>query len=245
VRSTIFIFITLCTSVKILRENCAQTCLFGIDSAAFQPRRNVAPATDRARPRRAIPPARAPRHVALPEAARPEAGMSPRQLVVRACHVPRRYFPGVGSCPCCPPSTPPSPRPPLCFEAKPPRPARQLAYLRPPSRLARAHDRPAPRALPSRHGRRLGELLLLLTPQSHGLPMPCLGPLGAWRLVCCPAGRRATPGIRKPRPGPLATAARHRHGNPDPNSGLESTEGDPLDLLPTFPADTGVGAIRI
>jgi hypothetical protein len=52
----------------------------------------------------------------------------------------------------------------LCFEAKPMCPARHLAYLRPPSRLTRAHDRPASRAPPSRHGRRLGELWFLLTP---------------------------------------------------------------------------------
>jgi hypothetical protein len=96
-----------------------------------------------------------------------------------------------------------------------------------------------------RHGGHLGELLFLLTPQSHGLPTPCLGPLGAQRLVCCPAGRRASSGIRKPRPAPLATAARHRQGNPDPNSGSESTEGDPLALLPTFPADTTAGATGI
>jgi hypothetical protein len=59
------------------------------------------------------------------------------------------------------------------------------------------------------------------------VPTPCLGPLGAHRLVRCPASRRASPGIRKPRPAPLATAARHRQGNPEPNSGRESTEGDP------------------
>jgi hypothetical protein len=77
------------------------------------------------------------------------------------------------------------------------------------------------------------------------VPTPCLGPLGAHRLVRCPASRRASPGIRKPRPAPLATAARHRQGNPEPNSGRESTEGDPQPFSPPSLANTAARATGI
>jgi hypothetical protein len=85
VRSTTFIFITLCTSVQILGENCAQRCLVRIVSAALQPRRDVVPARRRVRPRRAVPPTRAPRRAALLEAA-----LSPRQRAFpRRARMPR------------------------------------------------------------------------------------------------------------------------------------------------------------
>jgi hypothetical protein len=67
------------------------------------------------------------------------------------------------------------------------------------------------------------------------VPTPCLGPIEAPSFVCFFAARRASPRIRLPRPAPPATAARHRQGNPDPNSGRESTEGGPLDLSHLFP----------
>jgi hypothetical protein len=122
-----------------------------------------------------------------------------------------------------------------CFEAKAPRPARQLAYLRPPSRLARAHAGPLHELRrASMDAARVSSCSCSL-PQPNDLPTPCLGPIGAQILVCCPAARRASLGIRQPRSVPPSTAARHHQGNPDPNSGHESTKGDPLDLSHLFP----------
>jgi hypothetical protein len=86
-----------------------------------------------------------------------------------------------------------------------------------------------------RHGCRLGKLRFLLTPQPHGLPTPWLGPVGAQRTACSSAGRRASPGVGKPRLAPPATAPRHPQGHLDPNSGRKSTQGDSLTPLPTFP----------
>jgi hypothetical protein len=108
VRSTTFLFITLCTSIQILGENDAQSCLVGIFSAELQPRRDVMPAKCRAHPRRVVLPARVPKHVALPEVA-----LSPRQRTFpRRARTPRAAGVRAAACrartrgrsvhPCCP-----------------------------------------------------------------------------------------------------------------------------------------------
>jgi hypothetical protein len=58
-----------------------------------------------------------------------------------------------------------------CFEAKPPHPACRFVYLRPSSRLTRAHDLPALRAPPSRHGRHRASSCSCSLPQPLGLPI--------------------------------------------------------------------------
>jgi hypothetical protein len=85
------------------------------------------------------------------------------------------------------------------------------------------------------HGRRLGKLRFLLTPQPHDLPTPWLGPVGARRTACSPAGRRASPGVGQPWLVPPATAPHHPQGHLDPNFGRKWTQGDSLTPLPTFP----------
>jgi hypothetical protein len=176
----------------------------GFGRAPASPRRRDG--QRRERPCCAVPPARAARHAALPEAACPEAGMTPRQIVFRARHAPRRYFPGAGSCPCCTQGTPPAHGRPLL---------RHLAYLRLPSRLTRAHDRSVPRAPSSRHGHLLGELRFLLTPpaarpsnalprshrssENHVLPYRPPSLAGRRAAVAGAAGYRPTPSPRPPR----------------------------------------------
>jgi hypothetical protein len=132
--------------------------------------------------------------------------MTPRQLVVRARHVPRRYFPGIGFYPCCPTGTPPAPRPPLCFEATTSRTSCQLAYLRPLSRLARAHApwRPPGRALVLAHSpvARPSNALprSLRSSETRVLPRRPPSLAGHQEAAAGATGYRRTPSPRQPRP---------------------------------------------
>jgi hypothetical protein len=76
VRSITLLFISRGTAVQILGENCAQSCLDEIDSAALQPHRDVAPAKCRARPRHAVPSATPPGALRCPRPRPPRLRVS-------------------------------------------------------------------------------------------------------------------------------------------------------------------------
>jgi hypothetical protein len=65
-------------------------------------------------------------------------------------------------------------------------------------------------------------------------PAPTPASTGALRPICCPTPPQHSPDIRPPRPTTPCSAAQPRRHRHSPNSGRESTEGEPLGLPHLF-----------